>query len=79
MRVLLLLLAACGSGDDPCPSGNNSPAYCFARGTDTCGPCSHVGQVCYYFEASLTCACDHQWWCSYAPHGCRDAGPICGD
>lgn len=52
-----------------CPMGFQSPAYCFAgpQGTgSSCGPCSNVGELCDYFEATLVCAADHQWRCSWA-------------
>ncbi len=68
-----------------CPRAFQSPPYCFSGPLGTassCGPCSTVGESCDYFEASLVCACDHQWRCSYAggvTHGCDlpDGGIVC--
>jgi hypothetical protein len=89
LLALLLAAAACGSDHtspaDVCPSGMQSPAYCFsgAQGTATpCGACATIGARCDYFEATLECACDHQWRCAYAggsSGGCRqpDGGVVC--
>ncbi|HEX8954619.1 MAG TPA: hypothetical protein VF997_24690 [Polyangia bacterium] len=67
-----------------CPMAFQSPAYCFAGPLGTassCGACTHVGATCDYFEASLVCACDHTWRCSYAGvrQGCElpDGGIVC--
>ncbi|MGZ3440318.1 MAG: hypothetical protein ACXVDD_12440 [Polyangia bacterium] len=83
-------LSASPSGADlalppECPRAFQSPAYCFAGALGTassCGPCTTVGESCDYFEASLVCACDHQWRCSYAggsSGGCQtpDGGVVC--
>jgi len=81
--ALSLTLAACGGNaeDDvslptpdlsmasDCPTGFQSPAYCFSgpQGTaSSCGSCATVGELCDYFEATLVCAGDHQWRCSWA-------------
>jgi hypothetical protein len=68
-----------------CPRAFQSPTYCFSGPlgtTSSCGPCTTVGESCDYFEASLVCACDHQWRCSYAggsSGGCQtpDGGVVC--
>ncbi len=52
-----------------CPTGFQSPAYCFwgPQGTGaSCGSCANVGEMCDYFEATLVCASDHEWRCSWA-------------
>ena len=52
-----------------CPRAFQSPPYCFAGpcGTaSTCGDCTNVGELCDYFEATLICAADHKWRCSWA-------------
>ncbi|HEX6838058.1 MAG TPA: hypothetical protein VF334_15880 [Polyangia bacterium] len=91
--AVLLLCTACSTNaeDDvqilmpdlsmpsDCPTGMQSPTYCFAgaQGTgSSCGPCTNVGEMCDYFEATLVCAGDHQWRCYWAggssggcPHG----------
>lgn len=76
ITILLLALAGCGgaNSDDggmpaDCPTGFQSPAYCFSGsgGTaNTCGDCTNVGELCDYFEATLVCASDHKWRCSWA-------------
>ena len=82
--VLGLTLAACGGGDGgadgstagsdmpppECPSGFNSPAYCFSGSggtTNTCGDCTsgESGEVCHYFEADLICE-SGKWRCLWA-------------
>jgi hypothetical protein len=68
-----------------CPRAFQSPPYCFSGPLGTassCGACTHLGETCDYFEASLVCACDHQWRCSYAggsSGGCQtpDGGVAC--
>jgi hypothetical protein len=68
-----------------CPQAFESPPYCWSgpAGTATpCGACTKVGEECNYFEASLKCACDHQWRCSFAggvSGGCQepDGGVQC--
>ena len=91
VAALMLLVAACGDHTSQatppadCPSGLQSPTYCFsgAEGTaSSCGACTTVGATCDYFEATLECACDHQWRCSYAggsSGGCKtpDGGVVC--
>ncbi|HWE31681.1 MAG TPA: hypothetical protein VHB97_26955 [Polyangia bacterium] len=52
-----------------CPTGFQSPAYCFSgpQGTgSSCGACANVGELCDYFEATLICAGDHSWRCYWA-------------
>ena len=90
LTILLFALAGCGSGasgDDAgmpadCPTGFESPAYCFsgAGGTaNTCGDCSTAGEICHYFEADLICE-SGKWRCYWAggdSKGCPhpDGGP----
>lgn len=91
--VLGVTLAGCGgnAADDSsppgtdlslpadCPTGFQSPTYCFAGAGGTgnsCGACSHVGELCDYFEATLICAGDHEWRCYWAggsSGGCKHA------